>query len=310
MQRRHAPSASTRSTATAASRSPAASCNYKEEYDDPALAGVLADEYQQQHLRPARCSATARSVPLGVAFVQETTVFREFGPLAGSTMRLAYDDRAEDRQHAVATRRSTSTRATTCASAASGLLALRARGLQELGRRRRTSSTSAATPRCAATSTSSSSGRTRLLRQRRAPLPAHRGDADADRRPRRHPRRVLRQHRRRLVRQRATSSSRRARTEAVHADRRLRRSTPTTQTYVPVYGADQTIIAASGCVDGRASYGVGLETFALGFPIHFDWSWRRCSTSSGRTRSSPTHGGSSGVPQAAVRRSGSGTTSE
>ena len=26
--------------------------------------------------------------------------------------------------------------------------------------------------------------------------------------------------------------------------------------------------------DGRASYGVGLETFALGFPIHFDWAWR------------------------------------
>ena len=27
-------------------------------------------------------------------------------------------------------------------------------------------------------------------------------------------------------------------------------------------------------LDSRASYGVGLETFALGFPIHFDWSWR------------------------------------
>ncbi len=26
--------------------------------------------------------------------------------------------------------------------------------------------------------------------------------------------------------------------------------------------------------DGRASYGIGLETFALGFPIHFDWTWR------------------------------------
>jgi hypothetical protein len=26
--------------------------------------------------------------------------------------------------------------------------------------------------------------------------------------------------------------------------------------------------------DGRASYGIGLETFMLGFPIHFDWSWR------------------------------------
>ncbi len=27
-------------------------------------------------------------------------------------------------------------------------------------------------------------------------------------------------------------------------------------------------------VDGRASYGFGLETLAIGFPVHFDWSWR------------------------------------
>ncbi len=27
-------------------------------------------------------------------------------------------------------------------------------------------------------------------------------------------------------------------------------------------------------IDARASYGLGLETFALGFPIHFDWAWR------------------------------------
>jgi outer membrane protein assembly factor BamA len=27
-------------------------------------------------------------------------------------------------------------------------------------------------------------------------------------------------------------------------------------------------------VDGRASYGVGLESFLLGFPMHFDWSWK------------------------------------
>ena len=26
--------------------------------------------------------------------------------------------------------------------------------------------------------------------------------------------------------------------------------------------------------DARASYGISLMTFALGFPIHFDWSWR------------------------------------
>jgi hypothetical protein len=27
-------------------------------------------------------------------------------------------------------------------------------------------------------------------------------------------------------------------------------------------------------VDSRASYGIGLETFLIGFPVHFDWSWK------------------------------------
>ncbi len=46
-----------------------------------------------------------------------------------------------------------------------------------------------------------------------------------------------------------------------------------TQQYDPVFGPPTTIDGLK-LVDGRASYGVGLETFALGFPIHFDWSWR------------------------------------
>ena len=41
----------------------------------------------------------------------------------------------------------------------------------------------------------------------------------------------------------------------------------------PVYGTAQTIDGFR-LVDGRASYGLGLETFALGFPLHFDWSWK------------------------------------
>ena len=41
----------------------------------------------------------------------------------------------------------------------------------------------------------------------------------------------------------------------------------------PVFGDPRTI-SGFRLVDGRASYGFGLETFALGFPIHFDWSWR------------------------------------
>jgi outer membrane protein assembly factor BamA len=48
---------------------------------------------------------------------------------------------------------------------------------------------------------------------------------------------------------------------------------PATLSYQPVFGPTQHIDGFK-LLDGRASYGVGLETFALGFPIHFDWSWR------------------------------------
>ena len=27
-------------------------------------------------------------------------------------------------------------------------------------------------------------------------------------------------------------------------------------------------------VNGRASYGISLQTMAIGFPLHFDWAWR------------------------------------
>src|SRR5262249_39002795 len=42
---------------------------------------------------------------------------------------------------------------------------------------------------------------------------------------------------------------------------------------IPQYGPPRTV-SGFRLQDGRASYGIGLETFALGFPIHFDWSWR------------------------------------
>ena len=49
-------------------------------------------------------------------------------------------------------------------------------------------------------------------------------------------------------------------------------------TYSPVTGLPQLgkPVAVNGfrLVDSRASYGVGLESFLLGFPVHFDWSWR------------------------------------
>ena len=48
---------------------------------------------------------------------------------------------------------------------------------------------------------------------------------------------------------------------------------PFTGVSTPVFGQPSQITGFH-LVDGRASYGLGLETFALGFPIHFDWSWR------------------------------------
>jgi hypothetical protein len=42
--------------------------------------------------------------------------------------------------------------------------------------------------------------------------------------------------------------------------------------YVPVFATAD--VTGFRLVDTRASYGIGLTTFALGFPAHFDWSWR------------------------------------
>ncbi len=56
-------------------------------------------------------------------------------------------------------------------------------------------------------------------------------------------------------------------------DRRLHADRTTAGTGHPVYG-DPVLVDGFRLVNTRASYGIGLQTFALGFPIHFDWSWR------------------------------------
>ena len=48
---------------------------------------------------------------------------------------------------------------------------------------------------------------------------------------------------------------------------------PTTGEFIEVFG-DPTTVSGFRLVDSRASYGISLETFVIGFPIHFDWSWR------------------------------------
>jgi hypothetical protein len=60
-----------------------------EQYNDPNLQAY--SQAYQEAVYGTSVLRTGMLVPLGAAFVQETTVFREFGPLAGNTMRLAYD---------------------------------------------------------------------------------------------------------------------------------------------------------------------------------------------------------------------------
>ena len=47
-------------------------------------------EYQQEEFG-TQLFNSGMMMPLGVSFIQETTVFREYGPLSGSTMRLSFE---------------------------------------------------------------------------------------------------------------------------------------------------------------------------------------------------------------------------
>ena len=52
------------------------------------------------------------------------------------------------------------------------------------------------------------------------------------------------------------------------------RSISTTARTPKIFRIDSHNATLSKLIDSAASYGFGLETFALGFPVHLDWSWR------------------------------------
>jgi len=66
-----------------------AAVSYSEHYNDDTLE-ELAKQYQEQ-IYGRQLFTNGTIVPLGISFIQETTVFREFGPLSGNTMRLSYE---------------------------------------------------------------------------------------------------------------------------------------------------------------------------------------------------------------------------
>ena len=208
-------------------------------------------------------------MPLGLALVRETTVFREYGPLAGNTVRIGYEYAPKfgnmlSRQTADVDARYYLRLAT------NGVLAFRARGfkswgefpgylyfggnselrgydyLQFLGNKAFFANAELRFPliEAALTPLGVIGGLRGIAFANSAPPDSKGSDAGLDEGPDHY-------------------------TPLIGYEHEPGRSA----SQAGVSGAPQSIDGFK-LVDGRASYGFGLETFALGFPIHFDWSWR------------------------------------
>ncbi|HTM25459.1 MAG TPA: hypothetical protein VL225_09725 [Vicinamibacterales bacterium] len=240
---------------------------FKQQYSDPSLQ-QLAEAYQQA-LYGQSLFADGKLLPLGLAYVRETTVFREYGPLSGDTLRLGYEYAPKvggfiSRQTADLDARKYIRLAT------NGVLAFRFRGLKSWGD---------------FPSYLYSGGNSELRGYQYLEFIGNKSfftDAEL-----RFP----------LIEAALTplgvigglravafanfGASALSPNKMQIYDRKPISVQPVlnytqdffTGAITPILGPPQTI-SGLRLVDGRASYGLGLETFALGFPIHFDWSWR------------------------------------
>jgi hypothetical protein len=236
---------------------------YQESFNDP-LVQQASEEYQIANYGQPLFN-NGNMLPLGVAFVQETTIFREFGPLSGSTMRLAYDYAPPiggflSRQTFDGDARKY------FRLGATGLLALRARGFKStgdtpdftyfggnaelrgydylsfIGQNAFFANAELRFPLIEAMATPIG-----ILGGVRATLFAGIGGAYYEGQP-------FKFYRTDTTLEQPVIGYNNLTQEVVYGPA------------VPVDGLR--------LVDGRGSYGISLSTFALGFPLHFDWSWR------------------------------------
>jgi WD40 repeat protein len=240
--------------------------NYNESFNDPTLQDLSLDYQQEQFGQPLFRSGTY--VPFGVNFVQETTVFREFGPLAGNTVRASFEI-APKLGNTLSRRTADIDARYYQRLGATGLLALRVKAfrswgeapdfmyfggnsemrgyeyLQFVGDQAGFLNAELRFPFIDAMLTPIG-----ILGGIRGVFFANMGGANFQGQP-------------------------------------FRWFARGSETYVPVIGyrpinfvqqepiyGPPTRVDGLRLVDARASYGIGLETFALGFPIHFDYAWK------------------------------------
>jgi hypothetical protein len=228
-------------------------------------------------LQPQSVFRNGMLVPFGVAFIQETTVFREFGPLAGSTMRLGYD--VAPKIGSTLSRQSLDADARYYQRiASSGVLALRLRGFKSFG----------AYPDYIYFGGNSEMrgydylsfiGQNVVFANAELRFPIIEAALT--------PFGVIGGVRGVFFANVGagwfggepftflTSASETTQPIVDYVRNPLGQvvTDPNTGGAIPIYGP-QTTVSGFRLKDGRASYGLGLQTFALGFPIHFDWAWR------------------------------------
>jgi len=263
--------------------------NLDEQYNDPTLqANSVA---YQQALYGTTVLRNGTLMPLTAAFVQETTIFREFGPLAGSTMRLAYD--VSPAFAGLLSRQTVDGDARYYQRlGATGLLALRIRGfkswgdypdfqyfggnselrgydyLQFAGQNIVFANAELRFPLIEAALTPIG-----VVGGVRGVFFAGIGGAWFNNSPATNP----------CTGESSSfkfSSNNTAlcqvptgyKTDVLGQPVVVTNPQTGQQTFVLNYTPQS--VSGFRLQDGRASYGLGLETFALGFPIHFDWAWR------------------------------------
>jgi len=240
---------------------------FREQYNDPGIE-ALAQDYEQQAYGTS-IFRNGTIMPFGLAFVQETTVFREFGPLAGNTMRLGYE--ASPKLAGFLSRQTVDLDARYYMRiGTTGVLALRARGfkswgdwpdflyfggnsemrgyeyLEFLGHKAMFANAELRFPLIEAMLTPIG-----VMGGVRGVFFLNIGAAGLNGQP-------------------LKLWTRSTETVEPVADIQY---DPLTGQFVTIPGPRRTI-SGFRLQDARASYGIGLQTFALGFPIHFDWSRR------------------------------------
>jgi hypothetical protein len=260
-----------------------------EQYNDPGL--QQQSQQYQQSVYGTTVLQNGMVLPLSVAFVQETTVFREFGPLAGSTMRLAYTE--APKIASFLSRRTLDGDARYYQRIGStGLLATRIRGfksfgdfpdfqyfggnselrgydyLEFAGQNVVFANAELRFPLIEAALTPIGviggirgvffAGIGGAWFSNSAAANPCTGEAAAFKF--------------------STSSTATCQVPTGYkldsSGQLVGTTNPQTGQTIPVLNYAQQSVSGFRLQDGRASYGLGLETFALGFPIHFDWSWR------------------------------------